>query len=89
MTPREPGVDNPIIEAEAFRFSYSGAHRPAVLDITFAVQRHELFGFLGPSGARKSSTQNVLIARIGLSRWCQRGPAGHRYAEVEPEHARP
>jgi fluoroquinolone transport system ATP-binding protein len=64
MKPREPGGDDPVIEAEAFRFSYSGAQRPAVLDITFAVPRHEIFGFLGPSGAGKSTTQNVLIGLL-------------------------
>jgi fluoroquinolone transport system ATP-binding protein len=50
-----------VIESRAFRFSYPGADRPAVRGITFAVQRHEIFGFLGPSGAGKSTTQNVLI----------------------------
>ena len=64
MKPRETGVDGPVIEAEAFRFSYPGAQQPAVLDITFAVQRHEIFGFLGPSGAGKSTTQNVLIGLL-------------------------
>jgi fluoroquinolone transport system ATP-binding protein len=37
---------------------------PAVSDLTFAVQRHEIFGFLGPSGAGKSTTQNVLIGLL-------------------------
>lgn len=55
---------DPVIQTEAFRFSYGGAERPAVLDITFAVHRHEIFGFLGPSGAGKSTTQNVLIGLL-------------------------
>jgi fluoroquinolone transport system ATP-binding protein len=62
MTLSEPAMpSDPVIQTEAFRFSYPGAERPAVLDITFAVHRHEIFGFLGPSGAGKSTTQNVLI----------------------------
>ena len=56
--------DDPVIQTEGFRFSYPGAKRPAVLDITFTVRRNEIFGFLGPSGAGKSTTQNVLIGLL-------------------------
>ena len=63
-------ADDPVIETEAFRFSYPGAKRPAVLDITFAVQRHEVFGFLGPNGAGKSTTQNVLIGLLDGYQGC-------------------
>ena len=59
-----PTVDDPIIQAERLAFSYPGASVPAVADLTFAVQRHEIFGFLGPSGAGKSTTQNVLIGLL-------------------------
>ena len=58
------GPADPVIQVEAFRFSYPGAQRPAVRDITFEVRRHEVFGFLGPSGAGKSTTQNVLIGLL-------------------------
>ena len=65
MKMSEPAVlDDSVVKTEAFRFSYPGAARPAVLDITFAVQRHEIFGFLGPSGSGKSTTQNVLIGLL-------------------------
>ena len=57
-------VDDPVIRTEKFGFSYPGAIVPAVCDLTFAVQRHEIFGFLGPSGAGKSTTQNVLIGLL-------------------------
>src|SRR5262245_21194110 len=57
-------VDDPVIRTERFGFSYPGAALPAVCDLTFAVQRHEIFGFLGPSGAGKSTTQNVLIGLL-------------------------
>src|SRR5262245_53625433 len=56
-----PTVNGPVIRTEGFAFSYPGSSVPAVSDLTFAVQRHEIFGFLGPSGAGKSTTQNVLI----------------------------
>jgi fluoroquinolone transport system ATP-binding protein len=55
---------DPVIRTEHFGFSYPGAVVPAVRDLTFAVQRHEIFGFLGPSGAGKSTTQNVLIGLL-------------------------
>jgi fluoroquinolone transport system ATP-binding protein len=51
----------PVIETKSFHFSYPGADRAAVRNLTFAVEQGEIFGFLGPSGAGKSTTQNVLI----------------------------
>ena len=49
------GSTGPVIQTQSFRFSYPGADRPAVRDVTFAVERGEIFGFLGPSGAGKST----------------------------------
>lgn len=50
-----------VIQATALRFTYAGSEQPAVRDVTFSVERGEIFGFLGPSGAGKSTTQSVLI----------------------------
>jgi fluoroquinolone transport system ATP-binding protein len=50
-----------VIEVLSFGFTYPGAARPAVRDVSFTVHSREIFGFLGPSGAGKSTTQNVLI----------------------------
>ena len=50
-----------IIDVHSFGFTYPGAQRPAVRDVSFHVDAGEIFGFLGPSGAGKSTTQNVLI----------------------------
>lgn len=58
-------MTEPVIEMRSFSFTYRNTRRPAVRDVTFAVQRHEIFGFLGPSGAGKSTTQNVLIGLLG------------------------
>lgn len=50
-----------VIDVRSFGFTYSGAQRPAVRDVSFHVESGEIFGCLGPSGAGKSTTQNVLI----------------------------
>jgi fluoroquinolone transport system ATP-binding protein len=54
-----------VIEVHSFGYTYPGARRPAVHDVSFSVQPGEVFGFLGPSGAGKSTTQNVLIRLLG------------------------
>jgi fluoroquinolone transport system ATP-binding protein len=55
----------PAISARSVRFSYPGADRPAIHDVSFSVEPGEIFGFLGPSGAGKSTTQNILIRLVG------------------------
>ena len=60
-TPATVTSDVAVIEVQSFAFTYRGADRPAVRDVSFAVHQREIFGFLGPSGAGKSTTQNVLI----------------------------
>lgn len=45
-------------------FAYPGVGHPAVRDLSFVVERGEIFGFLGPSGAGKSTTQKVLIGLL-------------------------
>ena len=54
-----------MIEVHSFGYTYPGAARPAVHDVSFSVQQGKIFGFLGPSGAGKSTTQNVLIRLLG------------------------
>jgi len=51
-----------MIEVRGLRYTYPGGREPAVRDLTFSVQKGEVFGFLGPSGAGKSTTQKILIA---------------------------
>ena len=50
-----------MIDVRQLTFTYSGAAYPAIRDLSFTVERGEIFGFLGPSGAGKSTTQKVLI----------------------------
>src|SRR5215469_11166806 len=52
----------PVIEVNHLIKTYGGA-RPvkAVRDISFAVQLGEIFGFLGPNGARKTTTIRCML----------------------------
>ena len=49
-----------MITVQDLSFTYVGANKTAVRNITFTIKRGEIFGFLGPSGAGKSTTQKIL-----------------------------
>ncbi|GCF92124.1 ABC transporter ATP-binding protein [Enterococcus florum] len=51
-----------MITVKNVNFSYT--KQPFLQDITFSVQKGEIFGFLGPSGAGKSTLQKILIGLI-------------------------
>jgi fluoroquinolone transport system ATP-binding protein len=57
-------VDEVTIAVEDLRYSYPGQGKPAVDGMTFSVTRGEVFGFLGPSGAGKTTTQRALIGLL-------------------------
>jgi len=50
-----------MIEVRDLTFSYPREQLPAVENISFRLEKGEIFGFLGPSGAGKSTTQKILI----------------------------
>ena len=50
-----------MIKTENIEFTYRGSNRPAVDDVSFEVEKGEIFGFLGPSGAGKTTTVSILI----------------------------
>lgn len=54
----------PVIAVDGLHYSYPRAERPAVHDMTFSVDDGEIFGFLGPSGAGKTTTQQILIGLL-------------------------
>jgi len=51
-----------VIEAEGLTKRYGGV--PAVNDVSFAIERGEIFGLLGPNGAGKTTT---ILMMLGLS----------------------
>ena len=53
-----------MISVEGLTYTYPGGSSPAVRELTFDVGKGEVFGFLGPSGAGKTTTQNILIGLI-------------------------
>jgi len=57
-------MNDTVLEARELRFVYPGAPAPAVESMSFAVSRGEIFGFLGPSGAGKTTTQRILVGLL-------------------------
>jgi fluoroquinolone transport system ATP-binding protein len=53
-----------VIDVRDLHYSYPGGERPAVHNMSFTVDGGEIFGFLGPSGAGKTTTQQILIGLI-------------------------
>jgi ABC-2 type transport system ATP-binding protein len=49
-----------IVEVNHLSKQYPGSDQPAVRDVSFAIQRGEIFGFLGPNGAGKTTTISML-----------------------------
>lgn len=49
-----------MIEVKDLSYSYPASNEPAVKNLTFKINKSEIFGFLGPSGAGKSTTQKII-----------------------------
>ena len=57
-----------MIHVKDLSFSYTRDERFAVKNISFDIEKGEIFGFLGPSGAGKSTTQGILTGLLPLQK---------------------
>jgi fluoroquinolone transport system ATP-binding protein len=57
------GADAAVV-VDDLRFTYPGGSRPAVDGMSFTVHDNEILGFLGPSGAGKTTTQQILTGLL-------------------------
>ena len=55
-----------MIEIKHLTHRYAGSVKNAVEDITFTIEKGEIFGFLGPSGSGKSTTQGIITGLLPL-----------------------
>jgi len=55
-----------MIEGKNIYHSYNKNDVYAVNDVSFTIEKGEIFGFLGPSGAGKTTTQGVLVGLLDL-----------------------
>jgi fluoroquinolone transport system ATP-binding protein len=55
-----------MIEVKNIYHSYKKNDEYAVNDVSFTIEKGEIFGFLGPSGAGKTTTQGVLVGLLDL-----------------------
>lgn len=53
-----------MVEVKGLYHSYGKDSEYAVKDVSFAIERGEIFGFLGPSGAGKSTTQALVTGLL-------------------------
>ncbi|MCA9696317.1 MAG: ABC transporter ATP-binding protein [Myxococcales bacterium] len=49
-----------MLEVESLTYTYAGAPEPAVRDVSFRIETGQIFGFLGPSGAGKTTVQKIM-----------------------------
>jgi fluoroquinolone transport system ATP-binding protein len=57
-----------VIKVEGLCHDYVGKGEYAVSDVSFTIERGEIFGFLGPNGAGKSTVQNIMTGLLDLQK---------------------
>ena len=56
--------DTIALNIQNLAFTYPKAEKKALNNVSFHIQKGEIFGFLGPNGAGKSTTQKVIIGLL-------------------------
>jgi fluoroquinolone transport system ATP-binding protein len=59
-----PTNDSIALNIQNLEFTYPKAEKKALNNVSFQIQKGEIFGFLGPNGAGKSTTQKVIIGLL-------------------------
>ena len=57
-------IENAMIKVENLNFIYKKTQKKAIDQMSFEVKKGEVFGFLGPSGAGKTTTQRLIIGLL-------------------------
>jgi fluoroquinolone transport system ATP-binding protein len=65
-----------MIKVKNLTYTYDKSDHKAVDDVSFEVEKGEVFGFLGPSGAGKSTTQGILTGLLPIQQG-EGSVAGH------------
>lgn len=53
-----------IVKVKNLEFSYEKSSKNAIDSINFSMEKGDILGFLGPSGAGKTTTQRILIGLL-------------------------
>src|SRR5690554_7721834 len=53
-----------MFSVKDLKFTYPKNDSPTIKRISFEIKKGEIFGFLGPSGAGKRTTQKILIKHL-------------------------
>ncbi len=56
-----------VIEVQHLKKSFQSEN--ALEDVSFSINKGEIFGFLGPSGSGKTTTIKILTAQLEETRW--------------------
>ena len=59
-----PGLSQPIIIVDKLSKTFSDGKIKAVDNVSFEVEEGEIFGFLGPNSAGKTTTVNMLTTLL-------------------------
>jgi fluoroquinolone transport system ATP-binding protein len=55
-----------MLEVDELTHTYRGAKSPAIRDVSFRIESGQVFGFLGPSGAGKTTVQKIMTRLLDL-----------------------